>query len=113
MVISSSPASVSGRLWFDPQFHPQEAAATLARRPGAVLEGEARPFEQSLVDGAGNAAERGDFILVEPGLAPGVLERAAVQLDLQTFGIGAHHLRPEDLAPAGDVGQERRAQPGE
>src|SRR5688572_112597 len=88
MAISSSPASVSGRLWL----HAQEAAAPLARRPGPVLEGEASALEEPFVDRACDAAERGHFLLGQPRLAPRVLERAAVQLDFQALGICAHDL---------------------
>src|SRR5688500_11812408 len=101
--------SVSGRL----SLHTQEAAALPAGGPGAVLEGKAGPLEESLVDGPGDAAERRHLVLGEPGLAPGVLQRAAVQLDLEARGVGAQHLGPEDLGAAGDVGEERLAQPGE
>src|SRR5687767_6300404 len=109
MAISSSPASVSGRLWF----HAQEAAAALARGPGPVFEGEASALEEPFVDRACDAAERRHLLLGQPRLAPRVLERAAVQLDFQALGICAHHLGPEDFAPARDVGEERLAQPGQ
>src|SRR5687768_9063575 len=109
MVSSSSPASLSGPLRFDPQ----EAAAVRARGPGPVLESKAGPLEQSLVHGTRDAAERRHLFLGESRLAPGILERAAVQLDLEASGIGAQDLGPENLAPAGHVREERLAQPGE
>src|SRR5687767_6270166 len=109
MANSSSPTSVSGPLWL----HAEEAAAALARGPGAVLDGEASALEEPFVDRACDAAERGHLLLGQPGLAPRVLERAAVQPDFQALGICAHDLGPEDLAPARDVGEERLAQAGQ
>jgi hypothetical protein len=93
--------------------HGQVAAALRARRPGAVLEAEARALEQPLVDRAGNAAKRRDLALGQSRLAPSVLQRTTVQLHLQPIAVAAQHLRLEDLLAAGHAGEERRLEPRE
>src|SRR5687768_15272704 len=89
----------------------REKAATLgARRPRAVLESEAGAFEQAFVDRTGDAAQRFHFLFRQSRVAPGVLQRATVQLDLEGIGVALQHLRLEDGVAAGNAREKRVAQ---
>src|SRR5204863_3745150 len=89
----------------------REKAATLrTRRPRAVLEREACAFEQPFVDRTRDATQSLYFFLRQSCVAPRILQRATVQLDLERLRVALQHLRLEDCLAARNAREKRVAQ---
>ena len=73
----------------------QEAATFGAGPVGIGVEPEAGALEHAVVDLGRNPAERGHLLRRQVGIQPGLLERAAMELDVQAVGIAAHDLGRE------------------
>src|SRR6266850_3063207 len=91
----------------------QVAAAVAAGLPGVGGEGEASRFEGAVVHAAGDPAERGDVLIGQSRLAPGVLQRAAHEGDVEPARIAARDVRREHAAVVGHAAHEGVAQPAE
>src|SRR5256885_15717942 len=82
-------------------------AAVTARLPGVGRELEAGGLESPVVHAARNAAEGGDVAFGHARLVPRVLERTAVQRDVQAGGGGAPPVRVEHAGSVGGPPPER------
>src|SRR5437879_13417763 len=91
-----------------------EVAAALA--PGLPRVGgelEAGGLERPVVDAAGDLAEARDLRIRQPGLAPGVLQRAALELDIEPARVATGHLRREHPSLVRHPADKRLAKTGE
>src|SRR2546422_252620 len=91
--------------------HVQVTAAVASRLPGIGRELEAGRLEGAVVHAAGDATERGHVGVGHAGLVPRLLQRTALELDVEAASIAALDARREHPALVGDEGQKGVAQP--
>src|SRR6185503_6125719 len=91
----------------------QMAASLAPRLPGVGREGEAGRLERAVVHAARNPAQRRTVGLGNTGLVPGVLQRTALERDVEHRRVAAVDARREHAAVVGDHRDEGVAEPRE
>jgi hypothetical protein len=89
-----------------------QEAATFGAGPVSVgVEAIAGALKHAAVDLGRNPAERGYILLRQVGIQPGLLERAALELDVQAVGIAARDLGREQGPVVGQAGTRSTSLP--